>query len=209
MEDKENTPMTIPEFIESCYSGLKAKFDLSTDEEKDAIIERLNKVQSGLGTALSKEREDLESMISNSSNQQEIVDALLPMTSLHGIRLVVDQTEEKQEEKKSDSKNRHKAKESNINTVQPMFVLQSKDESLNESTIQSKEEKLLEALKEQNQRNKTKACVLLWLVMVPLLIAIITFTGLIFMRLDEQGRSITDIFSENTQVSPIAEPIIV
>ena len=52
MEDKENTPMTIPEFIESCYSGLKAKFDLSTDEEKDAIIERLNKVQSGLGTAL-------------------------------------------------------------------------------------------------------------------------------------------------------------
>ena len=45
--------------------------------------------------------------------------------------------------------------------------------------------------------------------MVPLLIAIITFTGLIFMRLDEQGRSITDIFSENTQVAPIVEPIIV
>ena len=44
--------------------------------------------------------------------------------------------------------------------------------------------------------------------MVPLLIAIITFTGLIFMRLDEQGRSITDIFSENTQAAPTAEPII-
>ena len=45
--------------------------------------------------------------------------------------------------------------------------------------------------------------------MVPLLIAIITFTGLIFIRLDEQGRSITDIFSENTQAAPTAEPIIV
>ena len=44
--------------------------------------------------------------------------------------------------------------------------------------------------------------------MVPLLIAIITFTGLIFIRLDEQGRSITDIFSENTQAAPTAEPII-
>ena len=28
------------------------------------------------------------------------------------------------------------------------------------------------------------------------------------MRLDEQGRSITDIFSENTQAAPTEEPII-
>ena len=45
MEDKkEDTPMTLFEFIDISYSGLKAKFDLSTDEEKDAIIDKLNKI---------------------------------------------------------------------------------------------------------------------------------------------------------------------
>ena len=48
------------EFIDISYSGLKAKFDLSTDEEKDEIIARLNAVHPGLGDALSNEREDLE-----------------------------------------------------------------------------------------------------------------------------------------------------
>ena len=49
----------------------------------------------------------------------------------------------------------------------------------------------------------------MWLVVVPLLIAIITFTGLIYLRLEEQGRSISDIFSDNQQVAPAPEPIIV
>ena len=77
---KEDTPMTLFEFIDISYSGLKAKFDLSTDEEKDVIIDKLNKIQPGLGNALSKEREDLEQAIKDANNPQEIADALLPMT---------------------------------------------------------------------------------------------------------------------------------
>ena len=72
--------MTLFEFIDISYSGLKAKFDLSTDEEKDAIIDKLNKIQPGLGDALIKEREDLENAIKHANNPQEIADALLPMT---------------------------------------------------------------------------------------------------------------------------------
>ena len=42
---------------------------------------------------------------------------------------------------------------------------------------------------------------------VPLLIAIITFTGLIYMRLEEQGRTISEIFTENQQTTPEVTPV--
>ena len=135
-ENAEEATMTMSEFIESCYSGLKAKFDLSTDEDKKAIVDKLNKVQPGLGTALSKEREDLETIIKSANNPQQIVDVLLPMTQLQGIKLAVNM-DKSEEEKKEESRSRkkHRSKEMSINIVQPMFVLQSKNEALNESAI--------------------------------------------------------------------------
>ena len=119
------------------------------------------------------------------------------MTQLKGFKLAVDESNKKQDEKKNDSKSKHKARETSINVVQPMFVLQSQNEQHNESSIQSKEEKLLAALKEQNRKSKQRLCLVIWLVVVPLMVAIISFTGLIYMRLEEQGRTITEIFSEN------------
>ena len=92
--------MTLFEFIDISYSGLKAKFDLSTDAEKDAIIERLNTIQPGLGDALSKEREDLERAITDAKNPQEIADALLPMTQLQGIKIAVNEQTKKKDERK-------------------------------------------------------------------------------------------------------------
>ena len=90
-----------------------------------------------------------------------------------------------------------------------MFVLQSQDAGPNERAIKSKEEKLLEALKEENQKNSKRLCLILWIVVVPLLIAIITFSSLIYLWLEEQGRSISDIFYDNTKVTTTPEPIIV
>ena len=60
MTDEVDTNLSLEEFINISYSGLKAKFDLSTKEEKAAIMERLNATLAGLGDALNKERADLE-----------------------------------------------------------------------------------------------------------------------------------------------------
>ena len=59
-----NSPLTLTEFIDICYSGLKAKFDLSTTEEKETIMAQFNKTLPGLGDALNGDRKDLDLVIS-------------------------------------------------------------------------------------------------------------------------------------------------
>ena len=87
MDESQSAPLTLSEFIEMSYSGLKAKFDLSTEEEKAAIIARLNAILPGLGDALSNERADLDRVASQADNPKEVVDALLPLTNLQGIQI--------------------------------------------------------------------------------------------------------------------------
>merc|ERR1712032_103700 len=103
------------------YSGLKAKFDLSTDEEKLDIMKKLNEVLPGLGDALSRERSDLVRITQDADNHQEIAGALIPLTSLQGFDK--DQIKQPPPSKKS----KDKSKETNINVVQPMFVLSGAD----------------------------------------------------------------------------------
>ena len=82
MTEAARPSLTLADFIDINYSGLKAKFDLSTDEEKVEIMTRLNNVLSGLGDAIGKEREDLDRVIEEAENTREVAAALLPLTSL-------------------------------------------------------------------------------------------------------------------------------
>ena len=79
--------ITLAEFIDMSYSGLKAKFDLSTDQEKLEIMARLNDILPGLGDALSRERSDLNRVTQDADNHQEIAGALIPLTSLQGFEV--------------------------------------------------------------------------------------------------------------------------
>ena len=123
--------MTLAEFIDMNYSGLKAKFDLSTDEEKLDIMKKLNEVLPGLGDALSRERSDLVRVTQDTDNHQEIAGALIPLTSLQGFDK--DQIKQPPPSKKSKDKgkdkkkSKYKGKETSINVVQPMFVLSGAD----------------------------------------------------------------------------------
>ena len=89
---------------------------------------RLNAIQQGLGDALSKEREDLDRVIGYVNNPQEVVDVLLPLTSLKGIQIgQIEKTTKQSTPAKPESvpetkKEKYKAKDTQINVVQPMFI---------------------------------------------------------------------------------------
>ena len=63
---------------------------------------------------------------------------------------------------------------------------------------------MLDELQQQNKQKKKRVCCICWLVILPLFIIVLVFTGLILLKMRDTGQGIADVFSSFGS-SPSAE----